>query len=144
MVCPKTKSAIHCLTELFPIYQNEYQTAGRSFGRPIVPPYYIEDCRISTGNTKLRHFLWHQMAPPQHRVANNKMYWCSLHFSRLHYYKEVAGKMWYSKVLRCTLFGTKKIPCSSKICNLNYLIEQGQDHHRNMLRKCVHYIYLCI
>ena len=29
MICPKTKSATHCLTELFPIYQNKHWTIGR-------------------------------------------------------------------------------------------------------------------
>ena len=49
MICPKTKSATHCFTELFWIYQNKYWTMGhgRSFRWPIVTPYYIEDCRIS-------------------------------------------------------------------------------------------------
>ena len=39
LICPKAKSATHCLTELFPIYQNKktfaYQTAGQSYHRPI-------------------------------------------------------------------------------------------------------------
>ena len=29
LVCPRTKSASHCLTELFPIYQNKHWTIRR-------------------------------------------------------------------------------------------------------------------
>ena len=32
---------------LFPIYQNNIWTIRQSYHRPIVPPYYIEDFRIS-------------------------------------------------------------------------------------------------
>ena len=48
---PKSKSLSHCLTELFPIYQNkplDHLMAGRLFRQPIVPPYYIQDSQIST------------------------------------------------------------------------------------------------
>ena len=47
----KAKSLSHCLTELFPIYQNKHWTIRRSFRRTIVPLYYIEDYRIS-------RFVW--------------------------------------------------------------------------------------
>ena len=29
LICPRTKSASHCLTELFPIYQNKHWTIRR-------------------------------------------------------------------------------------------------------------------
>ena len=45
--CPKAKSLSHCLTELFPIYQNNIWTIRQWDNHTIVPPYYIEDCRIS-------------------------------------------------------------------------------------------------
>ena len=35
------------LTELFPIYQNNIWTIRQWDDHTIVPPYYIEDCRIS-------------------------------------------------------------------------------------------------
>ena len=39
LICPRTKSASHCLTELFPIYQNKHRTIRPSDHRPpIVPP----------------------------------------------------------------------------------------------------------
>ena len=47
MICPKPKSAIHCLTKLFPIYQNKSSNIRRWDGCSVDPSYYIEDCRIS-------------------------------------------------------------------------------------------------
>ena len=37
LICPKTKSATHCLTELFPIYQNKHWTI-RWHDNPFVDP----------------------------------------------------------------------------------------------------------
>ena len=35
--CPKAKSATHCLTELFPIYQNKHWTIRRRDDRSVDP-----------------------------------------------------------------------------------------------------------
>ena len=35
----------------------DYQMAGQSFTRPIVPPYYNQDCRISYINALVRHIV---------------------------------------------------------------------------------------
>ena len=51
LICPKTKSPSHCLSKLFPIYQNKHWTIRQQhncsfdllFCRPIIPPYYIAD-----------------------------------------------------------------------------------------------------
>ena len=40
-------SLSHCLTELFPIYQNKICTIRQLDNHNIIPSYYIEDCRIS-------------------------------------------------------------------------------------------------
>ena len=52
LICPKLKSAIHCLTKSFPIYQNKSWIIQRRDDRSFDPSfhhiYYIEDCRIST------------------------------------------------------------------------------------------------
>ena len=40
MICPKTKSANHCLTELLPIYQNEHWTIRRWNDRSVDPPFH--------------------------------------------------------------------------------------------------------
>ena len=37
MICPKTKSATHCLTEVFPIYQNKHWTIRQWDDRSIDP-----------------------------------------------------------------------------------------------------------
>ena len=50
--CPKLLS--HCLTELFPIYQNKYWTI-------IVIPYYIEDCQIFTQSLVMPKLFWAKM-----------------------------------------------------------------------------------
>ena len=44
--CPKSKSLSHCLTELFPIYQNNIWTIRQWDNHTIIPSYYTEDCRI--------------------------------------------------------------------------------------------------
>ena len=44
--CPNAKSLSHCLTELFPIYQNNIWTIRQWDNHTIVPSYYAEDCRI--------------------------------------------------------------------------------------------------
>ena len=36
-ICPKTKSATHCLTELLPIYENKHWTIRRRDGHIVVP-----------------------------------------------------------------------------------------------------------
>ena len=40
MICPKTKSANHFLTELLPIYQNKHWTIRRRNDRSLNPPFY--------------------------------------------------------------------------------------------------------
>ena len=35
--CPRTKSASHCLTEIFPIYQNKHWTISRRDNHIVVP-----------------------------------------------------------------------------------------------------------
>ena len=37
MICPKTKSATHCLTKLFPIYQNKHWTIRQQDDRSVHP-----------------------------------------------------------------------------------------------------------
>ena len=46
MKCPNAKSLSHCLTELFPIYQNNIWTIRQWDNHTIIPSYYTEDCRI--------------------------------------------------------------------------------------------------
>ena len=38
--CPKSKSLSHCLTELFPIYQNKHWTIRRRKDRFVDPPFH--------------------------------------------------------------------------------------------------------
>ena len=40
MICPMTKSATHCLTELFPIYQNKHWTIRRRDNHSVDPSSY--------------------------------------------------------------------------------------------------------
>ena len=41
LICPRTKSASHCLTELFPIYQNKQWTIRRRDDRSVDPSYHL-------------------------------------------------------------------------------------------------------
>ena len=72
MILPKTKSATHCLTKLFTVYQkNIGPSNGRTdrsivpaTHRPIVPLYYIEDCQICNLGTNMAnsfHTLWNKI-----------------------------------------------------------------------------------
>ena len=43
--------------------------ARRSYHRPIVPPYYIEDCRISTYNYELDQVLYDSPSFPYFQIS---------------------------------------------------------------------------
>ena len=41
LICPKAKSATHCLTKLFPIYQNKHWTIRRWDDHTLVPSCHL-------------------------------------------------------------------------------------------------------
>ena len=47
LICPKTKSATHCLTELFPIYQNKHWTIRWWVDHTVVPLSQVLYWRLS-------------------------------------------------------------------------------------------------
>ena len=47
----------------------EHQMAGQSYRRPIVPPYYIEDCRISGATCRYFDMI---MKPTYNKMYKNK------------------------------------------------------------------------
>ena len=58
LICPRTKSASHCLTELFPIYQNKHWTIRRRDDHIVVQSshhnifkidWFLVDKRVSYG-----------------------------------------------------------------------------------------------
>ena len=86
MKCPRAKSANHCLTELFSIYQNKHWTIrrwGRSYRRPVVPPYYIKDwLNSSSAGCSHLYFVYLNVH-------------CTSHFSSVPYHKEKKQKNWH-------------------------------------------------
>ena len=63
LICPKTKSATHCLTELFPFYQNKHWIIRRrdnhtivlSSDRPTVLYWRLSDFRSQIVKVPCRH-----------------------------------------------------------------------------------------
>ena len=60
MKCPKTKSATHCLIELFPIYQNKHWTIRRRDDQTVDPSSHCIILKIvgfiQTSNNNLKAF----------------------------------------------------------------------------------------
>ena len=63
MICPKAKSATHCLTELFSIYQNKHGTIRRRDHHIVVQSSHRNIFKID----------WFQAAPDQLTIPLNKL-----------------------------------------------------------------------
>ena len=70
MICPKAKSATHCLTELFSIYQNKHGTIRRRDDHVVVQSSYRNIFKIDW------FLLYHTFAafPSRQHISKEKMH----------------------------------------------------------------------
>ena len=90
-----------------------HQTAGRSYYRPIVPPYYIEDCRICNFIHSFKTWIYdNKYLPSVCKILQ-------LHI--LHFLRNLKNSSWKQQ---WTVPPTKTIMCKSEIlccCSCNFI-----------------------